>query len=136
MRKIKLAGRLPLNMDSDTRSSLDQLFRECEGQINELIDYVMPRAAHSSVVTADTLVRTGKAVYRGFAVSVVTATGTIDVRDGVAAGGGVVIDTLPIATAVGAGEERTVGVVCETGIFVDYNGGATGSVTIFYEPLV
>lgn len=133
MQKVKTDGRLPINIDRDLGFALAQLFRELAVSINDLIDYVMPRAKHSAVITADALVFTGKTVYRGFAVSVVTAVGTIDIRDGVAAGGGTVIDTLPIATAVGLGEERNVGVICETGLFVDFNGGATGSVTVFYE---
>ena len=93
----------------------------------------MPQANHSAAITADALVKTGRAVYRGFTITVVTAVGSIDIRDGVAAGGGVIIDTIPIGGAAGTRVEKTVGVVCETGIYVDYNGGATGTVVVLFE---
>lgn len=132
--KLKLLGRLPASIDRSLGLSLDQIHAEIQNAVNQLIDTAMPRAVHSPAVTADTLVKTGKAIYRGFNITVVTAVGTIDIRDGVAAGGGVIIDTIPIATAAGTHYEPNTGIICETGIYVDYNGGATGTVIVKYEP--
>ena len=120
-------------MDKTEAFSLYAIFRDFARQINELTDFVMPTANHSAAITGDTLVKTGQTVYRGFHVTVVTATGTIDIRDGIAAAGGTVIDTIPIATAVGTRFAPSVGIVCETGLYVDYNGGATGTVIVLYE---
>lgn len=132
MQKVKTDGRLPQNIDRDLGFALSQLFRELAFSLNDLIDYVMPRANHSSAITADALVKTGKVIYRGFDITVVTAAGTIDIRDAASAGTGTVIDTIPAATAAGTRVEKQVGIICETGLYVDYNG-ATGTVVVLYE---
>jgi hypothetical protein len=130
--KVNADNRLPLGMDKTEAFALYAIFRDFARQINALTEAVMTKANHSSAITADALVKTGQAVYRGFNVTVVTAGGSIDIRDGVAAGGGTIIDTIPVGTAAGTRSERNVGVVCETGIYVDYNG-ATGTVVVLYE---
>jgi hypothetical protein len=130
--KVNADGRLPASTDALTYA-LYAIFRDFARQINELTDYTMPKATHSAAITADALVKTGQGTYRGFTVTVVTAVGTIDIRDATAAGAGTIIDTIPAATAAGTRVEKQVGVVCETGIYVDYNGGATGTVVLLYE---
>ena len=92
----------------------------------------MARANHSSALTADALVRTGAATYRGYMVLVATATATIDIRDATAAGGGSIIATIPAATAVGA-YPLSVGIACDLGVFADYNGAATGTIVVLFE---
>ena len=130
--KVNAEGRLPVSSDNLT-FALYAIFRDFARQINSLTEAVMAIAHHSPAIAADTLVFTGQATYRGFTVTVVTAVGTIDIRDGVAAGGGTIIDTIPIATAAGTRVQNLVGVTCESGIFVDFNAGATGTVVVLYE---
>ena len=130
--KVNAEGRLPASGDTLTYS-LYAIFRDFARQINELTDYIMPKAIHSSALTADALVKTGQGVYRGFTITTVTAVGIIEIRDAVAAGAGTVIDTIPVATAAGTRVEKQVGVICETGIYVDFAAGATGTLNVLYE---
>jgi hypothetical protein len=131
--KVNAEGRLPQSAEPTLAYSLYAIFRDFARQINALTEAVMTKANHSSAITGDALVKTGQCTYRGFTITVVTAVGTIDIRDGTSAGGGTVIDTIPIATAAGTRIEKTVGVICETGLYVDFNGGATGTVIVLYE---
>lgn len=128
MKKVIVDGRI-----SDASFGLMQVLRDIANQVNELTDVVMPSAIHSAAVTGDTLVKTGPVKYRGYHITVVTAVGTIDIRDGASAGGGTVIDTIPVATAAGTKVALTVPVACDAGLYVDYNGGATGTVIALYE---
>ena len=130
---VNADNRLPATMERTEAYALYAIFRDFARQINALTESVMAKANHSAAITADALVYTGQTTYRGFTITVVTAVGTIDIRDGVAAGGGVIIDTIPAATAAGTRVEKVVGVICETGIYVDFNGGATGTVVVHYE---
>lgn len=130
---VSAEGKLPTAMDGTEAIALYSIFRDFARQINALTGDVMPKANHSAAITADALVKTGQAVYRGFTVTVATATAVIDIRDGVAAAGGVVIDTIPAGTAAGTRVEKTVGIVCETGLYVDYAATATGTVILHYE---
>lgn len=131
--KVNADNRLPIGMEKTEAFALYAIFRDFARQINELTDHTMAKANHSAAIAADALVFTGQTTYRGFTVTVVTAVGTIDIRDGVAAGGGVIIDTIPVATAAGTRVEKIVGVTCETGLYVDFNGGATGTLVVHYE---
>jgi hypothetical protein len=131
--KVSADGQLPFGIDKTLAYSLYAIFRAFAKQINALTEAVMTKAIHSPAIAADTLVRTGPSTYRGFTITVVTAVGTIDIRDGVAAGGGTIIDTIPIGTAAGTRVQNSVGVTCETGLFVDFNGGATGTLVLLYE---
>lgn len=130
--RVNADNRLPTEMDTRLSFSLYAIFREFANQINALTEDVMAKANHSAAITADALVKTGLTTYRGFTVTVVTAGGTIDIRDATSAGTGVIIDTIPAATPAGTRIEKLVGIVCETGIFVDYNG-ATGTLVVAYE---
>jgi hypothetical protein len=131
--KVSADNRLPQNADKTLAFSLYAIFRDFARQINALTDEVMPKATHSAALTADGLVKTGSAIYRGFNVTVTTAVGTIDIRDGTSAGGGTIIDQIPIGTAAGTRYVASLGIVCETGIYLDFNGGATGTVVVLYE---
>ena len=130
--KVNADNRLPSTMDRTDAFALYAIFRDFARAINALLEDVMPKANHSTAITADALVRTGRTVYRGFTVTVVTASGTIDIRDSTSAGSGTIIDTIPAATAAGTRVEKTVGLICETGLYVDYNG-ATGTVVVAFE---
>lgn len=131
--KVNAEQRLPQNTEKTLAYALYAIFRDFARQINLLTDLVMAKANHSAAITNDALVRTGQCTYRGYTITVVTAVGTIDIRDGTSAGGGTVIDTIPVATAAGTRVEKTVGVICETGLYVDFNGGATGTLVVLYE---
>jgi flagella basal body P-ring formation protein FlgA len=131
--KVSVDNKLPLNMDQTLRFALTAILRDIARSLNEVIDTVMAKANHSAAITGDTLVKTGQCVYRGFTITVVTAVGSIDIRDGIAAAGGVVIDTIAAGTAVSTRIEKNPGIICETGLYVDYNGGATGTVVVHYE---
>lgn len=131
--KVNAEGRLPFAMDGTLAFALYAIFRDFARQINALTAHTMTKATHSAALTGDTLVRTGVSTYRGFTVTTVTAVGLIDIRDGVAAAGGVIIDTIPVGTAAGTRVEKQVGITCETGIFVDFAAGTTGTVNVLYE---
>jgi hypothetical protein len=130
--RVTAENRLPAAMDKTEAFALYAIFRDFAKQINELTEYVMPKANHSAAITADALVKTGRGTYRGYRVTVATAAGTIDIRDATSAGSGTIIDTIPATTAAGTRVDNAVGVICETGIYVDYNG-ATGTVVVLYE---
>ena len=131
--KVVIDGRLPANMDKDLRFALLGILRDLAGATNELLDTVMAKANHSSAINADALVKSGPCVYRGFTITTATATAAIDVRDATSAGSGTVIDTIPATTAAGTRIEKTVGVTCETGLYVDYGASATGTVVVMFE---
>lgn len=131
--KFSAENRLPQDMRPNDQVALYNVFRDLAKIVNDLVDTVMPKVAHSSALTADTLVKTGQATYRGFTITATTAVAAIDIRDSTAAGSGTIIDTIPAATAAGTRVEKQVGVICDTGIYVDYAAGATGTVVILYE---
>jgi hypothetical protein len=85
-----------------------------------------------AVKTGDAQVKATPGVYCGYTVTVVTATGTIDIRDATAAGAGTIIDTIPIGTAAGSTKTLANAVTCATGIYIDYNSSATGTVRVDY----
>lgn len=131
--KVSADGKLPLSLPADARYALTTIFAEFARQINDLTDSVMPKATHSSAITADALVKTGACTYRGFRVTTSTATAAIEIRDATAAGAGTVIDVIPSGTTAGTRIEPTTGITCETGLYVDYAAGATGTVVILFE---
>ena len=132
MSRVVVDGRIPDKLDHNFRYGLLQVLRDLADGLKEVSDIVMAKATHSSAITADALVKTGQSTYRGMSITATTAAGTIDVRDAIAAGAGTIIDTIPAGTAAGTYIENVVGVICETGIYVDYNG-ATGTVVILYS---
>jgi len=93
--KLKLGGRLPVNIEKNLGFALNEIFREIERDFNEIEGIVLDNATHSAPVTADALIKTGKGKYKGYRVNVATAAGTIDIRDSTSAGGGQIIETIP-----------------------------------------
>ena len=130
--KVSADNRLPLGMDSTLSFALYAIFRDFARQINELSEHFV-KANHSAAITADALVKTGQAVYRGFTITTATAVGIIEIRDAVSAGTGVVIDTIPAGAAAGTRVEKNIGIVCETGLYVDFGAGSTGTIILHYE---
>ena len=88
------------------------------------------KAKPSASLTASAQVGQENAVYYGYTVTVVTATAAINIRKGSSTGQ--IIDVIPIATAAGATKDYGLGVACDGGLFVDFNGG-TGTLVIRYE---
>lgn len=85
----------------------------------------------SPVVTASGQICANEGAYVGYLVTVVTAVGVINVRDGSVTGP--IIDTLPIGTAAGAKVNLATPIRFKTTLHVEFAGGATGSVTFFYN---
>lgn len=71
--------------------------------------------------------------YVGYTVTVVTAVGEIRVYDNATAASGTLIDVIPVGTAAGANRNLATPIALKNGLYVDYVGGATGSVTFFYN---
>lgn len=96
-----------------------------------MTDKVMP----SQTFTASGSVGAGNSVYHGYTVTTVTATGPINIRRGSVSGQ--IIDVIPAATAVGTTKHLANGIAvggdAVSGIFVEFNGGATGGVLIHYR---
>ena len=90
--------------------------------------------ATGTVVTADTLVYTGPCIVYGATVNVVLSAATIDLRDAISAGTGVIKLMVPPLAAVGFVQNLGgVGIKYDTGLFVKVNG--TGTVVVLWEPL-
>lgn len=87
-------------------------------------------AVKYAVVTADTLLQSGFSKYYGYIVSAATATGVIQIRDGLTASG-TVIDAIPASTAQGVKSHLANPIQCSQGLFIDFTG--TGTLTIMYE---
>lgn len=87
--------------------------------------------ASSSLTSGTTQVGSNNAVYYGYTVTVVTAVGPINIRKGSASGQ--IIDVIPATTAAGATKDYSLGIQMDGGLFVEFNGGATGTVVIRYE---
>ena len=84
----------------------------------------------SASLTASAQVGQENAVYYGYTVTVVTAGAAINIRKTSLTGQ--IIDVIPTATAAGATKDYSLGVQCDGGLFVDFNGG-TGTIVVRYE---
>lgn len=71
------------------------------------------------------------AAYYGYTVTVVTAVGAINIRKTSLTGQ--IIDVIPAATAAGATKDYSTGIAMDGGLFVEFAGGATGTVVVRYE---
>jgi hypothetical protein len=91
-----------------------------------------PIASYGTPVTADALVKNGAGICYGVIITTATAVAQIDIRDATSAGAGTVICTIPSGTAVGQSFLFNVGVICTTGIYIDYAAGATGTLVPIY----
>ena len=93
----------------------------------------MQKITYHGPLTASALVRERTSVYHGYTVTVVTATGVINIRDGTSASG-TIVDVIPVGTAAGASKSPSFGRAMTNGIFVEFAGGATGTVIIDVAP--
>jgi hypothetical protein len=89
------------------------------------------KAYPSPTFTASGQVCVGQSVYYGTTVTVVTAVGAINIRKGSVSGQ--IIDVITSGTAVGTTKDYSYGIQMDGGIFIEFNGGATGSVVVRYE---
>lgn len=85
-----------------------------------------------AVRTADGLQVTGPCRIVGYVVHAATASGTIEVEDGITAGTGADRFIIPASTAVGVYHFGGLGLKCLTGAYLNYNG-ATGSVALVVQ---
>lgn len=107
---------------------ISSLLRGESSQFNRMFGGSAPDKA--TPVTADNLYHNGPCMMYGVLITTTTATGTIDIRDSVTAGGGTVVMTIPIGAAAADGGKYVLAapIPLITGCYVDYNGGATGTV--------
>lgn len=91
----------------------------------------MEKVLPSASLTASALVKEGLAVYYGYTVTVATATGPINIRNGSVSGQ--IVDVIPATTAAGSTKALPNGLSLDDGLFAEFNGGATGTVVIHYE---
>lgn len=73
----------------------------------------------------------GRAKYFGYDVTVITATGPINLRDGGASG--TIRAVIPAATAVGASQNKNVPIDFQAGIYAEFADSATGTVGFLFE---
>jgi hypothetical protein len=81
--------------------------------------------------TADKLVVRGPCLYYGYIVNVALSAAVCDMRDGVAAGGGNVVDTIAASSAAGVRGLLLHPIQLNNGLFIDFAG--TGTITVLYE---
>lgn len=91
----------------------------------------MAKVKATTGLTASAAVGQNNGVYHGFHVIVATATGPINIRETNASGR--IIDVIPASSAVGTRYVNEDGIAVDGGIFVEFNGGATGTVVVLYE---
>lgn len=91
-----------------------------------------PIAGYGTPVTGDSLVKNGAGICYGVVITTATATAAIDIRDATSAGAGTVIMTIPATSAVGQAFLLPLGIICNTGIYIDYAVGATGTLVPVY----
>jgi hypothetical protein len=84
-----------------------------------------------SVSASGQVSSTSTSTYHGYLCTVVTATGVINVRMGSSTGQ--IVDVIPAATAAGARGTIATGAQMTGGIYVEFVGGATGTLTILFE---
>jgi hypothetical protein len=90
-------------------------------------------AALKTSVSAAGVVSKNDGEYCGYVVTTITAVGSIVVYDNASAASGTIVDVIPAATAVGSNRNLASHIRMKNGIYVDFAGGATGTVTIFYN---
>lgn len=83
----------------------------------------------ASLTASGLLVDAGN--YAGYTITVVTAVGAINVRRGSASAQ--IVDVIPSGTAAGTTKTYDYPVQMDGGIFVEFAGGATGTVVMLYE---
>lgn len=91
------------------------------------------RAWRYAVCTSDTLVYSGPCIYGGVKVNVALSAHALPIRDAIAAGAGNIIDSLAASSAIGTQREGPI--ICNTGLFVDFDASGTGTIVVLYQPL-
>jgi hypothetical protein len=71
--------------------------------------------------------------YVGYIVTTVTAVGAIIIYDNASAASGTIIDVIPSGTAAGTSRNLATPIAVRNGIYADFNGGATGTVTFIFN---
>jgi hypothetical protein len=87
----------------------------------------------SAIKTADALISSGASILYGYVVHAATATAAITIEDGITAGAGETKITIPATKAAGE-YALPVGILCPTGIYLNYAASATGSISLLYLP--
>jgi len=90
------------------------------------------KTPESSACTGTVALRSGAGVFYGYNVTTVTATGAINFYDALSATGKV-LASIPATTAVGTVFWPPQGIKFGIGLFVDYVGGATGTVLVHHK---
>jgi uncharacterized membrane protein len=92
----------------------------------------MERVLASGPLTASaTVAKDSSNVYYGYTVLVVTAVGSINIRK--TSQTGLIMDIIPAATVAGSARSLAHGLQCEGGIYVEFAGGATGTLIVHFE---
>lgn len=86
----------------------------------------------TSAVTASVALRNTPGVFYGYNVTTVTATGAINFYDAASATGKV-LASIPASTAVGTAFFPPHGIRFNTGLYVEFAGGATGTVLVHHK---
>jgi hypothetical protein len=89
----------------------------------------MSKCIPSASMTASGAVGGFPGVYRGYSVTVTTATAAINIRNG---SGGQIIDVIPTGTTAGTTKFHDEGISLDDGVYVDFTTG-TGTVVVFHE---
>jgi len=76
----------------------------------------------------------GPIIYYGYSISVATSAHAILLRDGTS-DSGAVVDAIKVSQAIGDKSILPVGIYCPTGLWIDWNGATTGTVTVYYQQL-
>lgn len=92
----------------------------------------LPQPSGATARTSGGALRTGVCAYHGYIVTTTTATGAINVYDSTGAFGKQ-IDSIPATTAAGQRGVLAQPVPCATGIYIDFAGGATGTVLFLHD---
>jgi hypothetical protein len=92
----------------------------------------------SASVTSDTAIHSRPCMYYGYTVTVATAgtTSNIAIRDATAAGAGTIIDQIATGTAAWTKVNLDAGIPCSSGLYVDYDTTATGTIYLIYEEMI
>jgi hypothetical protein len=85
----------------------------------------------ASLTAGNNTIGQSNSVYYGYNCTVITAVGAINIRKTSITGQ--IIDVIPSGTLAGASKDFSYGSAMDGPIFVEFAGGATGTVVIKYE---
>src|SRR5687768_7633618 len=78
--------------------------------------------------SADKLIKTGAGIFYGVVITTALGANPLAIRDSATAGAGTVLMTIPASAPVGSTYVLPVGIIFNTGLFVDFAG--TGTVIV------